>query len=54
VGTDRTVFAVAQASAPGKVLTGRLFALKWGSPCGMLPPELGCGSGITCWRHLRT
>jgi transposase len=22
-------------------------------PWGMLPPELGCGSGTTCWRRLR-
>ena len=34
-------------------LTGILFVLKTGIPWGMLPPELGCGSGATCWRRLR-
>jgi len=24
-----------------------------GIPCEMLPKELGCGSGMTCWRRLR-
>jgi transposase len=27
--------------------------LKSGIPWRMLPKELGCGSGVTCWRHLR-
>ena len=22
-------------------------------PWEMLPPEMGCGSGVTCWRRLR-
>ena len=34
-------------------LTGVLFVLKTGIPWRMLPPELGCGSGMTCWRRLR-
>src|SRR5437773_12414129 len=34
-------------------LTGILFVLKSGVPWEMLPPELGCGSGMTCWRRLR-
>jgi transposase len=34
-------------------LTGILFVLKSGIPWGMLPRELGCGSGVTCWRRLR-
>jgi transposase len=34
-------------------LTGILFVLKSGIPWEMLPPELGCGSGVTCWRRLR-
>ena len=34
-------------------LTGILFVLKSGIPWGMLPLELGCGSGVTCWRRLR-
>jgi transposase len=39
--------------APRQVLTGILFVLKSGIPWGMLPQELGCGSGMTCWRSLR-
>ena len=34
-------------------LTGILFVLKSGIPWEMLPPEMGCGSGVTCWRRLR-
>ena len=34
-------------------LTGILFVLKSGIPWAMLPPEMGCGSGTTCWRRLR-
>jgi len=34
-------------------LTGILFVLKSGIPWEMLPAELGCGSGMTCWRRLR-
>ena len=34
-------------------LTGILFVLRSGSPWRMLPKELGCGSGMTCWRRLR-
>ena len=36
-----------------RVLTGILFVLKSGIPWEMLPQEMGCGSGMTCWRHLR-
>ncbi len=35
------------------VLSGILFVLKTGIPWEMLPPEMGCGSGMTCWRRLR-
>jgi len=35
------------------VLGGILFVLKSGIPWEMLPPEMGCGSGMTCWRRLR-
>ena len=35
------------------VLTGIVFVLKSGIPWVMLPRELGCGSGVTCWRRLR-
>jgi transposase len=34
-------------------LTGILFVLKSGLPWEMLPAEMGCGSGMTCWRRLR-
>src|ERR687893_689594 len=33
--------------------TGILFVLKTGIPWEMLPQEMGCGSGMTCWRRLR-
>jgi transposase len=34
-------------------LAGIIFVLKSGIPWGMLPKELGFGSGVTCWRRLR-
>ena len=34
-------------------LTGILFVLRSGIPWQMVPKELGCGSGMTCWRRLR-
>src|SRR5215813_13600284 len=34
-------------------LTGILFVLRSGIPWQMLPQELGCASGMTCWRRLR-
>lgn len=36
-----------------KVLAGILFVLKTGIPWEYLPQEMGCGSGMTCWRRLR-
>ena len=36
-----------------KCLTGILFVLKTGIAWEDLPPEMGCGSGMTCWRRLR-
>lgn len=36
-----------------RVLTGILFVLQSGIPWEMLPQEMGCGSGMTCWRRLR-
>lgn len=35
-----------------RVLTGILFVLKSGIPWEALPREMGCGSGMTCWRRL--
>ncbi len=34
-------------------LAGILFVLLSGIPWEMLPQEMGCGSGMTCWRRLR-
>ena len=36
-----------------QALNGILFVLKTGIPWEYLPLELGCGSGMTCWRRLR-
>ena len=36
-----------------EVLTGILFVLKTGIGWEDLPMEMGCGSGMTCWRRLR-
>ena len=33
-------------------MTGILFVLRSGIPWAMLPREMGCGSGATCWRRL--
>src|ERR1043165_9240334 len=33
-------------------LAGIIFVLRTGLPWGMLPAELGWGSGPTCWRRL--
>jgi transposase len=35
------------------VLGGILFVLRSGTGWEVLPRELGCGSGMTCWRRLR-
>jgi len=34
-------------------LAGILFVLMSGIPWEMLPQEMGCGCGMTCWRRLR-
>lgn len=34
-------------------LTGIVFVLKTGMPWRFVPAELGCGSGVTCWRRFR-
>lgn len=38
---------------PRKALTGILFVLTTGIPWEHLPKEMGCGSGMSCWRYLR-
>jgi transposase len=35
------------------VLAGIVFVLRTGIAWNALPLELGCGSGVTCWRRLR-
>ncbi len=35
-----------------RALTGILFVLRTGIPWEDLPQEMGCGSGVTCWRRL--
>ncbi len=37
-----------------QVLTGILFVLQSGISWERLPQEMGCGSGMTCWRRLQT
>lgn len=34
-------------------LLGIVFILRTGAAWRMLPKELGCGSGVSCWRRLR-
>jgi transposase len=34
-------------------LTGIIFVLQSGIPWNMLPEEMNCGSGVTCWRRMR-
>nr|WP_156338572.1 IS5 family transposase [Chondromyces crocatus] len=34
-------------------LAGIIFVLRTGIPWELLPQEMGCGSGMTCWRRLR-
>jgi transposase len=34
-------------------LTGIVFVLRSGIAWDLLPQEMGCGSGVTCWRRLR-
>ena len=34
-------------------LTGMVFVLRSGIPWEILPQEMGCGSGMSCWRRLR-
>lgn len=36
-----------------KALAGIIFVLRTGVQWELLPQELGCGCGMTCWRRLR-
>lgn len=42
-----------KAVADRAALTGILFVLKTGVRWRDLPSEMGCGSGVSCWRSLR-
>ena len=35
-----------------QALTGIIFVLRTGIPWELLPQEMGCGSGVSCWRRL--
>ena len=39
--------------ADRSTLTGILFILRTGMQWELLPQEMGCGCGMTCWRRLR-
>lgn len=51
--TRRARYPGRKRIADRQVLTGILFVLKTGIPWEDLPREMGCGSGMTCWRRLR-
>ena len=36
-----------------RALTGIIFVLQSGIAWNLLPAEMGCGSGVSCWRRLR-
>ena len=49
----RKRYAGRKRIANRQALTGILYVLKSGVPWSMLPKEMGCGSGMSCWRRLR-
>ncbi len=55
--SERYVMGNYQPAAPAvpdrAPLAGIVFVLRTGIPWQMLPVEMGCGRGSTCWRHLR-
>jgi transposase len=53
VGPRRFRYPGRKPLADRQVMTGILFVLKTGIPWERLPQEMGCGSGMTCWRRLR-
>lgn len=51
---DRHVQGAGRKPLPDRaVLTGIVFVLRTGIPWELLPQEMGCGCGMTCWRRLR-
>ena len=61
MGSDRAAVTRGAAQAqrrqasrtrPGNPDRGIIFVLKTPIPWQMLPKEMGCGSGMTCWRRL--
>lgn len=51
---SRTAGQARAAPVPDReALSGILFVLRSGLPWEMPPKEMGCGSGMTCWRRLR-
>jgi transposase len=61
VESDRPAAAAGAAQTEGghpripdrAALTGIIFVLKSGIPWELLPAEMSCGSGRTCWWRLR-
>jgi transposase len=61
LGGHRATAAAGEAASEGwtatvpdrAALTGIVFVLKTGIQWEDLPAEMGCGSGMTCWRRLR-
>ena len=61
VVNHRVAAATGSAQAQGRPPTcsvarcvdRHVFVLRTGIPWEMLPAEIGCGSGVTCWRRLR-
>lgn len=50
--TRRFRFPGRKPMDPRKALTGILFVLRTGIPWELLPQEMGCGTGMSCWRYL--
>jgi transposase len=53
VSDDGIGFRAANGSTTARSLSGILFVLRTGIPSEYLRQEMGCGSGVTCWRRLR-
>jgi transposase len=49
----RKRYAGRKPIANRRALTGILYVLRSGVPWSMLPKEMGCGSGMSCWRRLK-